>query len=323
MGAVVLASAAPVAYVTAFAIFKTTASRMPTLSGSRPIHTTRHLALNPIWMFGLFTMVTGLITQSVVMTTLPVSAVVPMYGPVMLVLLLIAIANFGERVQAGEIKALSVLVLALLFLAAAGDLLSGDDPPSSSGPWDASVALWKLGLVVVPSVVIPMWLFTVRDRPVAGRHAKRITGVSFGIGAGILVGCAESSGASMAHLVKNNPDDYVNALLASPHPYVVVVTGLLGLGLAQIGLQRCRLSVVIVVLAVSSKASMWLTGILVYGQPWPQTSGKFFLTGMGLVLCCASVMLLPRHEPEEDEYYESEAAEDASPREVTGHVSTI
>ncbi|MFC6930997.1 hypothetical protein ACFQHO_12115 [Actinomadura yumaensis] len=102
MGAVVLASVAPVAYVTGFAIFKTTAGRMPRLTGSRPFHTTRHLALDPVWLLGMITIVAGLVTQSLVLTDLPVRVVVPMYGPVLAVLLLVSIANFGERVQKGS-----------------------------------------------------------------------------------------------------------------------------------------------------------------------------------------------------------------------------
>lgn len=325
MGAVVLASAAPVAYVTGFAIFKTTASRMPRLAGSRPFHTTRHLALSPVWLFGLFTLVTGLVTQSIVMTELPVHVVVPMYGPVMLVLLLISVANFGERVQAGERRALSVLLTALLALAAAGGLLSGDDPPAA-GTWNADAPLWKIGLIVGPSVLLTLWLFTIRDRPVEGRHAKRMTGVAFGMGAGIVVGCAESSGASLARMMRGQDNPYQwDVLLQSPHPYIVVVAGLFGVGLATIGLQRCRLSVVIVVLAVCSKASLWLTGILAYGASWPETRGQFFLTGVGLILAVTSVVLLPRHEPEDMVFEEVEAAEPetAEGQAVRGRVSPI
>ncbi|MEO5876696.1 MAG: hypothetical protein ABIS86_14590 [Streptosporangiaceae bacterium] len=296
MGAVVLASAAPVAYVTGFALFKTTAGRMPVLSGARPLQLTRQLALNPVWLFGLVTILSGLVVQSIVMTELPVRRVVPMYGPVIVILLLVSVGNFGERVPRGLWKALLVLLLAMLAFAAAGDLLSGEAPPRSPGTWDAGVPLWRLGLVVAPSLLIPLWLFTVRDKP-EGRHARRVTGVAFGMGAGLLVGCAESSGASIAHLIRDHPYGW-EPLLRTPHPYVVVVAGLTGLALAQIGLQRCRLSVVILVLAVGSKASLWLTGILVYGQPWPQTPGKFLLSGVGLVLAAGSVLLLPRNEPE-------------------------
>ncbi|MFG2005836.1 hypothetical protein ACGFNU_42475 [Spirillospora sp. NPDC048911] len=296
MGAVVLASAAPVAYVAGFAIFKTTASRMPRLTGARPLHTTRHLALDPVWLWGLTTLIIGLVSQSLVMTRLPVSVVVPMYGPVMAVLLLVSVSNFGERVTGGERRALAVLLMALLAFAAAGGLLT-DDSATEAGRWDASAPLWKLSLIVVPSLLIPLWLFTVRDRPVDGRHAKRVTGVAFGLGAGVVVGLAESSGASIARIVTEHPWQY-GPVLASPHPYIVTVAGLLGAGLAQIGLQRCRLSVVIIVLAVGSKASLWLTGILVYGQPWPQTPGTFLLSAIGLILAFWSVLLIPRHEPE-------------------------
>jgi hypothetical protein len=52
-------------------------------------------------------------------------------------------------------------------------------------------------------------------------------------------------------------------------------------------------------LAVGSKASLWLGGIMVYGQPWPETPRKFALSAVGLVLAAASVFLIPRHEREQ------------------------
>ncbi|MDL4818427.1 hypothetical protein [Actinomadura opuntiae] len=297
MGALALATAAPVAYVAGFTVFKLSGRRMPRLTGSRLFHTTGTLATSPAWLFGLALLIGGMVVQSIVLTRVPVSVVVPMYGPVMVVLLLIAVTNFRERVTPGELGALSVLVLALLAFAAAGGLLSGSIPAGPAGPWRPDAPLWKIALLIGPSLVFPLWLFVVRDSPVDGRHAKRVTGVAFGLGAGVLVGCAESSGAAIARLMRHDPSGWGH-VLGTPHPYIVVVTGLLGAGLAHIGLQRCRLSVVIIMLAVGSKASLWLGGILVYGQPWPQTPVKFALSAVGLVLAAASVFTIPRHERE-------------------------
>ncbi|GAA2170272.1 hypothetical protein [Actinomadura napierensis] len=298
MGALALATAAPVAYVAGFTVFKLSGRRMPRLTGYRFLHATVTLATSPAWLFGLALLIGGMVVQSIVLTQLPVSVVVPMYGPVMLVLLLVAVTNFRERVTAGELGALSVLVLALLAFAAAGGLLSGPVAAGSGGTWHPDAPLWRIALLIGPSLVFPLWLFVVRDSPVDGRHAKRVTGVAFGLGSGVLVGCAESSGAGIARLLQHDPSAWQH-VLRTPHPYIVVVAGLIGAGLAQIGLQRCRLSVVIIMLAVGSKASLWLGGILVYGQPWPETPTKFVLSAVGLVLAVASVFTIPRHERED------------------------
>ncbi|MFC4910574.1 hypothetical protein [Actinomadura gamaensis] len=321
MGALVLATGAPAAYVAGFAVFKVAGRRMPRLAGARPVQTSWRLATSPLWLCGLALLVYGLGLQSYVLTRIPPSLVVPMYGPVMLVLLLISVSNFGERVGMGETRAFLVLVLALLSLAAAGDMLDGHRPPSGAGPWDASAPLWRIAAVVGPSVLIPLWLFTVRDKAVSGRHAKRVTGVAYGLGAGVVVGCAESSGASIGRLLRHAPRDW-EAVLLTPHPYVVVVAGLLGAALAHIGLQRCRLSVVIIVLAVGSKASLWLTGILVYGQPFPQGPARFALTGLGLALAVGAVLLIPRHEPEDREAMVATNTVRRAPRRKDGAYAT-
>jgi hypothetical protein len=310
MGALALATVAPVAYVAGFTVFKVTGRRMPRLTGSRFLHTTWTLASSPAWLAGLALLIGGMVVQSVVLARIPVSAVVPMYGPVMVVLLLIAVTNFRERVTPGELGALAVLVLALLAFAAAGGLLRGTVHAGPAGPWDPHAPLWKVALLIGPSLLFPLWLFVVRDSPVDGRHAKRVTGVAFGLGAGVLVGCAESSGAAIARILRHDLAAWPEAL-RTPHLYIVVVAGLLGAGLAQIGLQRCRLSVVIIMLAVGSKASLWLGGIMVYGQPWPETPRKFLLSAVGLVLAAASVFLIPRHEREDP--VEEQAPEAVAP----------
>jgi len=298
MEALALATAAPVAYVAGFATFKVSARRMPRLTGYRIFNVTWTLATSPLWLAGLATLIAGLAVQSIALTMAPVSVVVPMYGPVMVVLLLVAVSNFGEQVTPGQLRALTMLVMALLAFAASAGLLWGAATTDSGGTWNADPSPWKLALLVGPSVLVPIWLFIFRDVPSDGRHAKQVTGVAFGLGAGVLVGCAESSGASIARLLQHDPSNWQH-VLRTPHPYIVVVTGLLGAALALIGLQRCRLSVVIIVLAVGSKASLWLGGIMVYGQPWPQTPRTFVLCAIGLILALASVFMVPRHEPEE------------------------
>ncbi|MCP2335422.1 hypothetical protein [Actinomadura rupiterrae] len=321
MGALVLATGAPAAYVAGFAVFKVAGRRMPRLAGSRPLQTTWNLATSPLWLCGLALLIYGLGLQSYVLTRIPPSLVVPMYGPVMLVLLLISVSNFGERVGMGETRAFLVLVLSLLSLAAAGDMLNGHRPPSGAGPWDATAPLWRVAAVIGPSVLIPLWLFTVRDKAVSGRHAKRVTGVAYGLGAGVVVGCAESSGASIARMLRHDVHDW-EAVLRTPHLYVVVVAGLLGAALAHIGLQRCRLSVVIIVLAVGSKASLWLTGILVYGQPFPHGPARFALTGVGLAMAILAVLLIPRHEPEDRDALVATDTVRRAPRRQDGAYST-
>ncbi|MGI8332972.1 hypothetical protein ACRYCC_23720 [Actinomadura scrupuli] len=296
----VLAGTSMAVYFTSFALFKGAAVRMRRLSGSRPLQVVGQVLTSRWWLLGLAMILFGFVIEGAVLTVLPLGTVVPVFGSVLVFLLVIGTGWFGERLSAREWWAMIVTVAALVLLALSAGLLPL--PGSSGGPgdslrltgpaWAASVPLWKLALVAVPSVLLPAWMFSIRDRGIDGRHARPLTGVAYGIGAGVLLGTAELSGLGTAWMVHGHRSD----LFATPHPYVVLLAGALGLGLLQVALQRCRLVIVVTVVTITAKTHLLLAGTLLSGQPWPRDGILLALRIGGLVLAALAVLAFPRHE---------------------------
>lgn len=72
----------------------------------------------------------------------------------------------------------------------------------------------------------------VRDRQVGGRHARPLTGIAYGLGAGVLLGATEVFGMGMAMMLAG-PDPW--AVPATAYPALFLLAGVLGLGCCRSG----------------------------------------------------------------------------------------
>ncbi|MFC0038309.1 hypothetical protein [Actinomadura rayongensis] len=293
MQAPLLACAAQVLFVVAFVLFKSAARTMPVLSARRPLQTTGRVARSPRWVLGLIILLSGFAMADLALLSLPIASALPAYAGSLVVLLVIGAVRFGERLTRREWFAMAIVVAAMATAA-----LSVAGAP---GPWTATVErphlatvppLWAIALVVVPSLFLPLWMFSLRDRVTAGRHARAITGIAYGIGAGAMLGVAETFGLGMELLYKqghHNP-------FTTPHVYLFVLAGLLGIGLLSIGLQRCRLTILVTVLTVTAKAHILVSATLLFGEPWPHDRTTAMLRGGSVLLAGLAVLTFPRHE---------------------------
>ncbi|POM25823.1 hypothetical protein BTM25_02060 [Actinomadura rubteroloni] len=293
MTAPLLACAAQVLFVVAFVLFKSAARSLPTLSARRPLQTTGRVARSPGWVLGLIILLSGFTMADLALLTLPIASALPAYAGSLVVLLVIGAVRFGERLTRREWFAMAIVVAAMATAA-----LSVAGAP---GPWTETVErprlatvppLWAIALVVVPSLFLPLWMFMLRDRVTTGRHARAITGIAYGIGAGAMLGVAETFGLGMELLYKqghHNP-------FTTPHVYLFVLAGLLGIGLLSIGLQRCRLTILVTVLTVTAKAHILVSATLLFGEPWPHDRTMAMLRGGSVLLAGLAVLTFPRHE---------------------------
>lgn len=291
MQAVLLACGAHVIYLIGFSIFKATGGDLPALTARRPFQAAGRLVTSLPWLVGLTTVLSGTVVAAFAVDTAPVAVLLPTYACGLLLLGVVGVAGFGERLSSRETRALGLVLgtLVLLSLPVARGFGEVESRGASAPP---SPAAWSFTLAVLMSILLPLWLFCMRDRKVEGRHARRITGVAYGIGAGVLLGTAEVMGIGMIPYV---PDDALG-LLATPYPYLFVLAGGLGLGLLHIGLQERRLIIVVAVMNVVGKLHLIVTSALLFGERWPADPVwlGLFLAGMGLALY--TVLLLPRHE---------------------------
>ncbi|MFB4301317.1 hypothetical protein [Actinomadura sp. NTSP31] len=296
--AAVLACTAQAVFFVAFVLFKTAVGRIGPIGGRRPLHAAGLLLRSPRWVAGVLVVLAGFALFAGGLTALPVVAALPAYGLSLVLLLVVGMSGFGERPTSREWLAV-VIVVAAMVTAALSVLPAHGEPladalhrPDGAGAAQA-LPLWKAGLVFVPSLGLPLWMFFLRDRPVAGRHARPITGIAYGLGAGVLLGATEVFGQGMALMLAGHRG---TAVLSSPHPYLFVLAGVLGLGLLSLGLQRCRLTIIVTVVTVTAKTHLLLSATLLYGEPWPHAPALFLLRVAGVLLAVLALLAFPRHE---------------------------
>ncbi|MEW2354380.1 hypothetical protein [Spirillospora sp. NPDC029432] len=283
MNGIVAAFAATGLYYIGFAVFKLAADRMEPLRGDRVFHIARIILSSGVFLGGLALVLGGLGLQILALRELSLGIAVPIFMSGVLPLLVIAMVFFGDRLTGRE-------WLSLLLIAAAAGLLAasiGNPPPIRA----VDVPGWRLAMVVAPALLVPLILLLTGESRPDGRHARPITGIAYGLGSGVPIGTAELciKGWSDAGI---GPDG-----LATPYPYVTVVSAVIGFGILMLAFQRCRVSIVAAVMTVTAKAHLLVTGTLLFGEPWPGDAPHFAMRVGALLLAAIALLQFPRHRP--------------------------
>lgn len=298
MQAVVLACAAQAVYIAAYVLFKTATGRMSPIGGRHPLHAAGRLVRSPRWLAGVAVLLAGFALSAAALVTIPVAATLPAYALGLVPLLVVGMSGFGERPTSREWLAVLITVAAmatavLSVLPDHGEPLRDALHRTGGAGAAAALPLWKAALVFVPSLALPLWMLGARDRAAGGRHARPLTGIAYGLGAGVLLGATEVFGQGMAMMLAAGRRTDV---LASPHPYLFLLAGVLGLVQLSIGLQRCRLTIIVTVVTVTAKTHLLLSATLLYAEPWPGEPAPLLLRAAGVGLAVLALTAFPRHE---------------------------
>ena len=264
------------------AFLKTATSRMPPLHGARPFALAAAMLSSPTWAIGFTVIGVGFGLQFTALMALPLSAVQPAMLAGLALLPLIAGIVLGERLGRREAVCMALAAAAtVLYARAAGSAHSFDRAPE---------ALLLLA-AIFPSLAFPAVLFLVSDLRRKGAHERPLSGITYGISAGMLIGAGEVALTGMA-TVKAPLDD----IAASPDPYLFIAATALAAGQIQIAFQRCRLVIVGFLVIMTANPQMLLVSTALYGDGWePRAAPLASLTG-GLLLNLAAIWFLPRHE---------------------------
>ncbi|MGI8329249.1 hypothetical protein ACRYCC_04745 [Actinomadura scrupuli] len=263
-------------YFLGIAFFKVAASRMQRLLGAHVVHTAVQIITNRIWLLGALIMGLGVGLQLVALAALPLAIAEPVFVAGLIFLVAIAFGYFEERLSGGE-------WCCLLLMAAASVMVAGS-VTGSGGPGPSAPSPLMLAAVVVPSLVLPVALFSAGDLRPMGQHARPLNGVAYGISAGILIGAAELAVKGLSESRADAP--------ATVYPYLFVAAGGLGVAQLQIALQRCRMITVVFVATVIAKTYLLIAATLLFG------GGRVSVPVLtaGLLLIGLAVTIVPRHD---------------------------
>lgn len=286
----VLASMATIIYYLGFIVFRMAAARMPVLRGTRPLRLLRFTYTNRLWLAGLVIVLSGVATQIEALTMLPLSIAEPIFAASLVFLLFYAGVFFRERLTAREWSSVGLFGVATALIGVSN---SAHEAPTSHVP-DPLL----LTAVVGPGVLVGVIVLVGGDVRALGQHARPLTGVAYGFGSGVSLGVSELAIKGVA--ATYSAHGLAAASYATVYPYVAVVMAALGLAQLQIGLQRCRLSIVATVLTVTAKTELAVFGPALFDEPWPSDRLLGALRVSAFVLAVVALVMFPRHEATQD-----------------------
>lgn len=286
----ILALVATIIYYLGFIVFKVAANRMPELRGTRPIRLLRHTYTNWLWLTGLVVVLAGVAIQVKALTMLPLSIAQPIFAAALGFLLFYAVVFFREKLTGREWTCVALFGAATLFIGVS----NGEREVLTTSVASAPV----LFAIVVPAVVIAAVVLIGCDVKAFGRHARPLAGVAYGIGSGVALGISELSLKGVASVY--NTRGLEAAIYDTPYSYVAVGIAVIGFMQLQIGMQRCRISIVSSVFTVTAKTQLAVLGPLLYKEPWPSDRLLVALRVVAFALALIALAMFPRHEAVED-----------------------
>jgi drug/metabolite transporter (DMT)-like permease len=282
----ILALMATIIYYLGFIVFRVAANRMPVLRGTRPVQLIRHTYSNWLWLTGLIVVLAGVATQVKALSMLPLSLAEPIFAASLVFILFYAAVFFRERLTGREWASVALFGVATTLIGVS----NGRREVLTSTVADPLV----LAAVVVPGVVVGVVVLVGCDVRAFGKHARPLAGIAFGIGSGVSLGVSELAlkGVAAVYSAHGLPA----ALYTTGYPYVAVGMAALGLAQLQIGLQRCRMSIVVTVLTVTAKTQLAVFAPLMFKEPWPSDRLLLGLRVGAFALAVVALVLFPRHE---------------------------
>lgn len=274
---------ANVLYSTGFVLEKRALAGLPPLRAARPGRALRLLAGSPLWLGGALALGLGFVAQLAVYRALPIAAAQALFVSGLVLLLLLSSLVLGERLTGRETRALAFIGLALLMVVAS--LSGGPERIGHSAPTGPLLA------VCVPALLLGSGLYAAAER-----RAVRRTGLTYAMALGLLYGVSSLAIKGVAgRLGSTGLADAVPALLASPYPYLLLLTGSLGLVLSQTALQRCRASLLVPLCTTVTCVFGVASGTVVFDEPLPADPVRLVLRLGGTALALTVLLTLSRH----------------------------
>ncbi|WP_395359324.1 DMT family transporter [Streptomyces sp. YH02] len=286
---VAAALVANVLYSTGFVLEKRALAGMPPLSAAQPGRALLLLAGRPLWICGAVALALGFAAQLAVYRTLPIAAAQGLFLSGLVLLLVLSSVVLGERPSGRERRAVAVIGLALVMVVAS--LYETSEEISRTAPTGILLAL------SLPSLAAGLVLYAAAERRGRRRHRQPTTGVAYAVAVGLIYGVSSLAIKGVSgHLDTEDLMGSVPAVLASPYPYLLLLTGVSGLVLSQTALQRCRASLIVPVCSTVSCVFSIVSGTIAFDEPLPDDPLRLLLRLGGTVLALTVLLTLPRHE---------------------------
>jgi drug/metabolite transporter (DMT)-like permease len=285
---VALALVATTAYNSGLIVEKQALGQLPAISARRVLSVAMTLLSAPRWLGGFALMLLGLGFQVVALTLAPVTLVQPLIAAGVGIVLILSRLVLREHLRRAEYFYIGIMVVSVILLVASASGASTQVGHHASGVLLAAVA--------VPSCAAGLLAGASALRAGSRKHRAPVAGISYGFATGMLYGVAALAikALSGAVLHGHGAAGIVVALVSSPYLYVMACCLALGMLLFQIGLQRCRISIVAPVSNVLGSFYFIVVGTWIFHERLPSDPVQLALRLGGIVVACFVVVQLSR-----------------------------
>jgi multidrug transporter EmrE-like cation transporter len=282
-----LALLAATAYNVGLILEKRALGDLPAIDVRRVPRVIVNLVSSPVWLSGFGLMLTGLACQVIVLSFAPISIVQPVLASGVALVLVLSRVVLREHLGGIElccVAAMAVIVIALALSAAGTATTAGD----------------HANAVAVAAVIIPAGLigFLVATSPLrsARKHRVPVTGVSYGIGTGILYGNGSLAVKGMSGILAHHHTAAAIAagVISSPYLYVFVICSGTAMLLFQTALQSCRASIVVPVANVVGSTYFVIVGTWLFHERLPADPGRLTVRLAGIAVAGLVLVVLTR-----------------------------
>ena len=261
---VAIALVATTIYNVGFVLEKRALTYLPAIDAHRIVSLLRTLFTAPGWLAGFALILGGMVLQLVVLSLEPLTVAQPLQASGVVVTILLSRLVLRERLGRTELACIGVLVVSVVLLS----LSSGHGSAAGTSADGLGVTLAAL-----PGFLISLLIYWSAHRASRARHRYRrgVTGVSYGLCAGLMYGVAGlalkalSAGLFSGHRT--------HSLLASTalSPYLYVALACMGAGLVlfQTALQRSPASIVVPLGAIVSTGYLIVIGSWLFHERLP------------------------------------------------------
>jgi drug/metabolite transporter (DMT)-like permease len=291
---ITLALLATTAYNVGLIVEKRALERMPTLDVRRVPRMVVSLLTSRAWLAGFALMLTGLACQIVVLTFEPVSIVQPVLASGVALVLVLSRVVLRERLGAAETWCVAAIAVSVVLLALSATGSSTEAGHHASPGW--------LAAVMIPSVAVGVLVAASPLHARTHKHGAPATGVSFGIGTGLLYGVAALAIKALSGILVGHHTAASIAVSVVSSPYLYALGGCLAVAmlLFQAALQACRASIVVPVSGVASSVYFVIAGTLLFHEHLPASPARLALRLTGIALAALVLIMLSRQAPERD-----------------------
>jgi drug/metabolite transporter (DMT)-like permease len=288
--AVAVALLATTAYHLGLILEKRALVRLPPIDARHAVRLLRTLLTSPAWLAGFALMLCGFGLQVVALSKAPVSVMQPVLGSGIVILLVLSRLVLGEMLGRLELACVLAMAAAIAAIALSATGASGQVGHEASGP--------ALTAVAAAAVVIAVMLGASVLRPGrTGRHRIASAGVSYAVSSGLLYGVATLGLKALSGVLAGPGGSgarLIQAIVASPYPYLTFGCSALGMLIFQTGLQRCRVSIVGPVSNITGSVFFIVAGTWLFDERLPADPVRLGLRLAGIAVAGTVVVLLSR-----------------------------